>query len=463
MLVEDDLFFRQYRFHKQKLVLHRAGMRHFEERLRLAKMQVDYIETSSRASSQHGLGEHLRRIGASGSTYFDVVDDWLDSRLRTTLRGLGIDPVVEDSPGFITSRTELELYFSSNGWRMQNFYEWQRKRLGLLIDSDGGPVGGKWSFDADNRRRLPRNLAIPPMPEVDRTRHVAEAITWVNRYFHRNPGSTEEFNWPVTHQQASAALEAFLLDRFDLFGPYEDAIAAGESYLFHSALSSSLNVGLLTPTEVIDIALDHAARRGTSIASVEGFVRQIIGWREYMRSAYALKGRAIRTRNELQFSRPLDPGWWTGDTGLAPVDAVVGRINQTCYAHHIERLMVLGNAMLLLRTDPNAVYEWFMEMFIDAYDWVMVPNVYAMSQYAAGNMITTKPYVSGSNYLRKMGDFPRGDWEPAWDALYWQFVDDHRGMFSRNPRSKMMVTLFDGFDDGKKQTLRREAGRWLGE
>ncbi|GAA1112220.1 cryptochrome/photolyase family protein [Arthrobacter flavus] len=461
ILVEDDLFFRQYRFHQQKLVLHRASMRSFGQRLKDSGHAVDYLETSATESSQERLGALLGQLGATRCTYYDVVDDWLNQRLVTTLRNLNLPAEIETSPGFLLSSEDVSGYFRDNGWRMQTFYEWQRRRLGILVEPDGSPIGGRWSFDAENRKKLPKGKTLPDLPVFDRSDEVLGALEWVALEFPDNPGVAGGFNWPVTHQEAAAALEAFLNDRFADFGPYEDAISAPDSFLFHSALSSSLNLGLLSPLEVVDVTLDHAARHDTPIASVEGFIRQVIGWREYMRASYLLRGREMRTLNTLGFDRRLDDGWWTGKTGLEPVDVVITRVDATSYAHHIERLMVLGNAMALLRMHPDDVYEWFMAMFIDAYDWVMVPNVYAMSQFAAGSMITTKPYVSGSNYLKKMSNFPPGPWQDSWDSLYWQFVSDHREMFSRNPRSSMMVSLYDKFDDDKKTRLRNEAARWL--
>ena len=461
IMVEDDLFFRHYRFHLQKLVLHRSSMRHFAQRLVDSGHTVDYLESSATSSSQERLGHLLKDLAATQCTYYEVVDDWLDQQLTNTLDNLGLPAHVQTSPGFLLSAEDIAGYFRNNGWRMQNFYEWQRLRLGVLVEPDGSPVGGRWSFDSENRKKLPKGVTVPDLPAFPADEEVRNAISWAAQEFPDNPGAAEAFNWPVTHQQAADALEAFLNDRFTDFGPYEDAISAPDSFLFHSALSSSLNLGLLSPLEVVDVALDHAGRHETPIASVEGFIRQIIGWREYMRASYQLRGREMRTSNTLGFDRVLDDGWWSGETGLEPVDVVIKRVADTCYAHHIERLMVLGNAMALLRVDPDAVYEWFMAMFIDAYDWVMLPNVYAMSQYAAGNMITTKPYVSGSNYLKKMSNFPAGPWQEAWDALYWQFVSDHREMFSRNPRSSMMVSLYDKFDDEKKVRLRDEAAKWL--
>lgn len=461
VLLEDDLLFRSLRFHRQKLVLHRASMTLFARRLEEAGFVVEYLATSAEVPSQERLAATLGECGATLVTYYDVVDDWLERRLTRTLAAVGVDARVLGTPQFLTSREVLTTYFASANWRMQTFYEWQRRRLGILVESDGSPTGGKWSFDTENRKKLPRKIQLPDLPRFDRTAEVEDAVTWVVQEFPDNPGTAESFNWPVTHEQASDALEAFLTERFELFGPYEDAMAEGETYLFHSALSSSMNNGLLSPADVVDLALDFAARHDVPIASVEGFVRQVIGWREYMRASYVLRGVEMRTGNTLGLTAPLDERWWTGDTGLAPLDSVITRVLDTAYAHHIERLMVCGNAALLMRAAPDAVYEWFMEMFIDAYDWVMVPNVYAMSQYAAGNIITTKPYVSGSNYVKKMSDFKDGPWRFGWDALYWEFVEDHRDLFARNPRSRMSVVLLDKMDTDRRTALRQEAARWI--
>ncbi|MFC3300673.1 cryptochrome/photolyase family protein [Arthrobacter agilis] len=461
VFLEDDLLFRSLRFHQQKLVLHRAAMTIFAGRIGAAGYGVRYVETSAETPSQEQLLAVLVECEATAVSYFDVVDDWLDRRLTRTLAAAGVETSVLETPQFITPQEVVATYFASHNWRMQTFYEWQRKRLGIMVEPDGSPEGGRWSFDTENRKKLPKRIVLPDLPQFERLPEVEDAIDWVRREFPDNPGNAGSFNWPVTHRQAFDALEAFLAERFELFGPYEDSIAVGQTWLFHSALSSSMNSGLLNPTEVVDLALDFAGRHGTPIASVEGFIRQVIGWREYIRASYVLRGREMRVGNTLGFTADLDERWWTGDTGLEPVDSVITRILDTAYAHHIERLMILGNAALLMRARPDAVYEWFMEMFIDAYDWVMVPNVYAMSQYAAGTMITTKPYVSGSNYIRKMSDFGEGPWRFSWDALYWEFVADHRELFARNPRSRMSVNLLDRMDPERRTSLRGEAARWI--
>ncbi len=461
VLVEPDLFFRQFRFHTHKLVLHRASMRSFEVRLERAGFDTAYVDTSASATSEDRLGEVLRTRGITEVSVFDVVDDWLGRELRRVCEAVGATLTVIVTPAFLTTLQQIEETFARVAKpRMQHFYEVQRRRLDLLMDGDG-PVGGRWSYDTENRKRLPRDVAVPDLPRATRTDQVCAALDWVAEEYPDNPGDASTFGWATTHRQAENALRQFLDERFASFGPYEDAIATDEPWLFHSTLSPLINIGLLDPEHVVRAAVAHAGDHDVPLPSLEGFVRQVIGWREYMRAAYVVHGPALRTRNTLHLTRDLAPGWWDGTTGLGPVDIVVRRVLTHGYAHHIERLMVLGNAMLLLRTDPDEVYAWFMELFVDAYDWVMVPNVYAMSQFAAGELVTTKPYVSGSNYLKKMSDLPSGDWTTVWDALYWQFVDDYRDGFAGNPRSAMMVRTLDRMKPERRRELAEVAARWL--
>ncbi len=476
VLVEHDLLFRQYRFHTQKLVLHRASMRRFAERLRGRGYDVEVLETDGRTTSRAALAKLVKKLAPSRVTAYDVVDDWLGQDLLGGLADGGYelrDADVLDTPNFLTTRRQLSDYFADQGGsaRMQHFYAWQRQRLDVLVTGSGKPEGGKWSFDEDNRKKLPQDHPVPTPRRVDPSdRHEAvdEAIAWVKKAFPDNPGDADAFAWPTSHAEASASYEEFLAERFAEFGPYEDALSTREPFVFHSLLTPGLNVGLIYPRTVLSRALEVGESNDVPIASLEGFVRQVIGWREYMRATYVLFGRTMRSGNRLQHARPLDEGWWTARTGLGPVDHVLERVLERGYAHHIERLMVLGNAMCLQRTDPDAAYEWFMEMFVDAYDWVMVPNVYAMSQFAAGEAITTKPYVSGSNYLRKMSDYAGAgldgddeDWQAAWDGLYWTFVRDHREVFERNARSGFAVRTYDGLDAATKAKHTRNAKPFL--
>ena len=463
VLVEHDLLFRQYRFHTQKLVLHRASMRRFATRLRERGHDVEHIETDGRTTSRAATVQVLNRLGPGRVTVHDVVDDWLSRDISATLADAGHELMPDDvleSPNFLTTRSQVQAAFGAKRPRMQDFYSSQRRRLDVLMDG-AKPVGGKWSYDADNRKRLPRGHPVPTPGTPERHPEVTEAIAWVRRAFPDNPGNPDSFAWPTSHAEAEAGLEDFLAERFHEFGPYEDSLSAEHPFVFHSLLTPGLNIGLLSPRHILSRALEVGAADDVPLSSLEGFVRQLIGWREYMRATYLLEGRRLRSDNHLEHGRPLAAGWWTGETGLAPVDHVLRQVLEHGYAHHIERLMVLGNAMCLLRIDPDAVYEWFMELFIDSYDWVMVPNVYAMSQFAAGSAITTKPYVSGSNYLRKMGDFPAGEWTADWDALYWTFVKDHHGVFAGNPRSQMMASMYDRLDPATKAAHTRRANDWL--
>ncbi|WP_370248193.1 cryptochrome/photolyase family protein [Nocardioides sp.] len=469
VLVEHDLFYRQYPFHQQKLVLHRAGLRRLATRLEEAGFEVHHVLSDAAVPTREALGTVLRDLGVGPEPgaveVYDVVDDWLARDLTATLADVGHDLVaaeVRESPNFLTTRAQIrEVFGSGKAPRMQHFYAWQRRRLDVLMEGEE-PRGGQWSFDADNRRKLPRNHPVPDPWWPQRHAEVEAAVAWVRAEFPDNPGDADAFRWPTAPEEAEAMLADFLDHRFGEFGPYEDALSARHPFVFHSLLTPALNVGLIDPRVVLERALEVGERDDIALPSLEGFVRQVIGWREYMRATYVLHGRRMRTHNRLEHGRELPEGWWTGRTGLAPVDLAVERVLAHGYSHHIERLMVLGNAMCLLRIDPDAVYEWFMAMYVDAYDWVMVPNVYAMSQFAAGEAITTKPYVSGSNYLRKMGDLPTGEWTADWDALYWTFVRDHRDVFTRNPRSSMIARLYDKLGEDKQAAHAARAARWLG-
>ncbi|MGJ9373886.1 cryptochrome/photolyase family protein [Nesterenkonia sp. CF4.4] len=489
VMVEHDLLFRQYSFHAQKLVLHRASMDRFARRLRARGHQVTVLRSEAETSSHDQLADLVRELAPGQVSVFDVVDDWLERELHTALEEGGYWLRAQDvleTPNFLTSRTQVDDWFGAHDARMHEFYVWQRRRFKLLLDADGDPVGGKWSFDAENRKKLPRGYTPPVIGRFashpilqregmfdlgelgggddaandDGAADVARAIAWVRDEFPDAPGDPGLFAWPTSAEEAREHLREFVHERLNDFGPYEDAISAEHPFIAHGLLTPALNVGLLDPREVVDAVLE-AADESTPLASVEGFIRQVIGWREYMRATYRTRGRQLRSANRLDHRNTLGEGWWDASTGLAPVDLVISRVLATGYAHHIERLMVLGNAMSLLRIHPDAVYEWFMELFIDAYDWVMVPNVYAMSQFAAGEAITTKPYVSGSNYLRKMSDLPTGDWAAEWDGLYWTFIRDHREVFEANPRARMVVSLLEKMDQEKRRAHHDRAQRLL--
>jgi deoxyribodipyrimidine photolyase-related protein len=291
-----------------------------------------------------------------------------------------------------------------------------------------------------------------------------EAKEYTQRNFPNNIGSLNEgIIYPIGFKESKAWLQQFLEHRIMEFGDYEDAIVQKEILLNHSMLTPLLNVGMITPLKIIQNTLEFNMSKQVPINSLEGFVRQIIGWREFIRGVYVAKGREERTSNYWGFNRKIPKSFYDGSTGILPVDETIKKILKTGYCHHIERLMVLGNFMLLCEFDPNEVYRWFMEMFIDAYDWVMVPNVYGMSQFADGGMMSTKPYISASNYLIKMSDYPKGAWQEIWDALFWRFMNKQRNFFLKNPRLGMLIKIYDQWDESKQKVIHQKANNFLAE
>jgi deoxyribodipyrimidine photolyase-related protein len=302
-------------------------------------------------------------------------------------------------------------------------------------------VGGKWSFDTENRKKLPKNVSIPKTSFAKVDSFAEEARIYVSSHFPDSLGVDSDLIYPTSRREAIRWLEDFLEERLTLFGDYEDAIDPNEAILFHSCLTPMLNIGLLSPRDIIDRSMAYSDR--VPLNSLEGFVRQVIGWREFVRAVYRTRGVQQRTTNYWKHNRPIPGSFYDGTTGIEPVDIVIRRVLEMGYCHHIERLMILGNFMLLCDFDPDEVYRWFMEMFIDAYDWVMVPNIYGMSQHADGGLMTTKPYISGSSYVLRMSSFKKGPWCEIWDALYWRFMSKHRKFFEGNARMGVMVSQLD--------------------
>ena len=462
-LVEEWLFFRQYNFHQKKILLHRSGMKFYEGYLAEKNYTVHYIDTTDERNEVSKLITFLARQKITSIHMADVVDYWLTKSIRSACEKHSIELTVYPSPGFLNTMNEIVDFFSEKNIYFQtNFYIQQRKQRKILMEPNGKPVAGKWTFDVENRNKFPKNAEVPAVHFPEPNSCIAEATKYVRQHFPQNYGSTDGPHFFVsTFKEAEEWLGDFLKTRFEKFGMYEDAIVANESILHHSVLSPMLNTGLLTPQQITDAILIHAKKYDTPLNSVEGFIRQIIGWREFIRILYEREGSRQRTTNYWKFNRKIPKSFWTGTTGIMPVDITIRKVLQTGYCHHIERLMVLGNFMLLCEFDPDEVYRWFMEMFIDAYDWVMVPNVYGMTQFADGGLMTTKPYISGSNYLMKMSNYEKGTWQAVWDGLFWRFMHVHRDFFLQNPRLGMLVGTFDKMSEEKRNAHLSKAENYL--
>ncbi len=452
-LVEEELFFKQYKFHQQKILFHRASMKCYENYLSNCKIPVTYIDAVNPLSNISALIAHLHQINVSEITFIDVIDNWLHKKITTACKKYRINYVAHLSPGFISTIEEANIYFEKRTTYFQTgFYIYQRKKRNILVDAKNNPDGGSWTYDVENRLRFPAKEKAPVIKFASENIYISDAKKYVIANFHKNYGSIEKIIYPVDFSGAEKWLDEFLKERFQHFGIYEDAMVTKENFLHHSVISPLLNVGLLQPQQIINKAVDVAAKYNVPLNSLEGFVRQILGWREFIRIVYEREGTMQRNKNYWRFYRKIPNSFWTGNTGILPVDNVIKKVLQTGYCHHIERLMVLGNFMLLCEFDPNEVYRWFMEMFVDAYDWVMVPNVYGMSQFADGGLMASKPYISSSNYLLKMSDYEKGTWMQIWDGLFWRFMHTHRSFFLKNPRLGMLVKNFDKMPAEKKQS-----------
>lgn len=464
-LLEDSLFFADARyparFHVQRLLFHRASLLAYADQLQRQGNTVVHWRYAADLSLQDRL-QILKDQGVHSLHLLDPVDFMLEKRLNRAAARCQLQLRLHDSPAFLNPRTAAEQLPRRGGrYSQTQFYIAQRQQRGLLLTDAGGPVGGKWSFDPDNRKKLPKGHQVPAVSAAPDSPWLQQARTELRGQFAEAWGQADTFLWPVTHSAARRWLGQFLAQRLSGFGDYEDAMAQQEDFVYHSLLSPLLNSGLLTPAEVLQQTLDYAAAHPVPLNALEGFVRQIVGWREYLRLMYVHAGVAMRTRNYWGHTRPMPRAFYDASTGLLPADHVIQKAQRLAYAHHIERLMVLGNLMLLCEIHPDAIYTWFMEAFIDSYDWVMVPNVYAMSQYADGGTMTTKPYLSGSSYLRRMSDFAPGPWCAVWDGLYWRFVYKHRDFFRSNPRLAVMDHQLERMGPDKLQAHLSVAEGWL--
>jgi len=473
LLLEDELFFADdiYRlhFHKQKLAYHRSCIDHYI--LQLADIgqpaeKIGYDATESCLSRVIAL--IVERKPKFDLQQLELIcyrpsDFILEKRLNRLVDQQGCSIQWIDNPSFLNTEEDNRVWRSNHKrWFMADFYKDQRRRLDLLLQ-DGQPVGGQWSFDHDNRKKITK-AAVKDIPELAYAKNDAidrQAVQSIEQQFEGHYGRLDEIIYPTTHEAAENWLNDFLVQRFAKFGEYEDAIVPDQTWLYHSVLSPMLNTGLLTPNEVVSAALSYAKAHAVALNSIEGFIRQIIGWREFIRATYDESSVFMRNQNVWHHHRAMPTAFYDATTGIVPVDNCIERVMDTAYCHHIERLMVLGGFMFLCEIDPEDIYRWFMEFFIDAYDWVMVPNIFCMSQNAAGNFMTSKPYFSGSNYILKMSNYPKGDWCQIWDGLFWRWIDKHQGSLKGNPRWSMMIAQLNKMAPEKRESHLRIANDYL--
>ncbi len=456
--------------HPKKIALIFAAMRKFAARLREEGWQVCYRKLDDTENAGSIPGELLRRAEETG---FDKVlatepGEW---RLIEALRDTPLDVTLLEDDRFLASHAEFQ------GWakgrkalRMEYFYREMRRKTGLLMDG-GKPEGGEWNYDSENRKPPPDGISHGGPMNFTPDETVEEVLDLVEARFAKNFGTLRPFSFATDRGQARRALAHFIRHALPDFGAYQDAMLDGHRFLNHALLSPYINLGLLSPLEVCEAAAEAYRKGDAPLNSVEGFIRQIIGWREYVRGIYFLEGPDYPRRNRLNQQRKLPPLYWGAETRMRCLSKAVEQTAAEAYAHHIQRLMVTGNFALIAGVDPAEVHEWYLSVYADAYEWVEAPNTVGMSQFADGGVIASKPYVSSGAYIDRMSDYCKhcaydvkqktGDGACPFNLLYWHFLMRHRERFENNPRMGNMYRTWDRMDEAKRETVLDEAEDFL--
>ncbi|MBN9672744.1 cryptochrome/photolyase family protein [Roseibium aggregatum] len=462
------------RHHKKKIAFLFSAMRHFAEELRDKGWAVDYVKLDAADNTGSFQGEVARACARLAPKRLLVTEpgEW---RVLEDMRGwqqaLGLSVELLTDTRFFCSLPEFRAWAGvRKQLRMEHFYREMRKKTGLLMDG-GKPAGGKWNYDADNRKPARPDLFMPEPRRFAPDRITKEVLKLVEDRFPDHPGALGPFWFAVTRADAEAALGHFLETALADFGTYQDAMLRGEKFLFHSVLSVYLNAGLLDPMDLCR-KVETAYREGqVPINAAEGYIRQILGWREYVRGVYWLKMPSYGDGNVFRASAPLPGFYWTGRTGMRCLSETVGQTLEEAYAHHIQRLMITGNFALLAGVDPREVHEWYLAVYADAYEWVELPNTLGMSQFADGGLLASKPYMSSGNYIDRMSDYcatcaydvrtKTGEGACPFNALYWHFLDRNTDVLQGNPRLAQPYASWRRMEAGRKQSYLETASEFL--
>jgi deoxyribodipyrimidine photolyase-related protein len=452
--------------HKKKFVLVFSAMRHFAEVLRQRGWTVDYVKLEDAGNTQDLATEMTRAQHRHGIENVVMTEpgEW---RLKQSLAHV---PMLEDTRFFCSHAAFRQWAAGRKELRMEYFYRDMRRQTGLLMNGDK-PEGGAWNFDSENRKSAKPDMVMPKPPQFPPDAITQECIALTKRIAPDNFGDIEPFWFAVTQDDAERALDYFLLHALPHFGETQDAMLQHQKFLHHAVLSPYINLGLLDPLHVCRRVEAEYKKGRVPLASAEGFIRQIIGWREYIRGIYWLKMPDYRDVNALNATRPLPAFYWTGNTAMNCVAHVVKQTREEAYAHHIQRLMITGNFALIAGLDPQQVHEWYLSVYADAFEWVELPNTIGMSLHADGGLLGSKPYAASGNYINKMSDYCKscgydvkqrtGEGACPFNALYWDFIARHQQRFSRNPRMANITRVYDKFDDAEKGRIAESATRFL--
>ena len=465
--------------HKKKVVLVLSAMRHFARALEARGVRVRYVTLDDPANTHSLRGELVRALGELGAERVVVTEcgEWrLEEDMRGWQEAAGVEVEIRDDTRFLCRKQEFRAWATGTtgapkaGARMEFFYRTMRRRYGILMEG-AAPAGGKWNYDPENRKPLPKTMSPPPVPAFLPDEITEAVMDVVSSRFPGHFGEVEGFALPVTAQDAERALADFVERRLALFGDWQDTMKMGESTLYHAMISTSLNTGLLEPLEACRAAEAAWLAGEAPLNAVEGFIRQVLGWREFVRGMYWLHVPRYRTLNELGAERPLPPFYWTGETRMNCLRHAVTDTKRYAYAHHIQRLMVTGNFALIAGLSPDQVDEWYLTVYADAYEWVEMPNVRGMALHADGGIMGSKPYASSGAYINRMSDYCKschydvkdaaGDRGCPFNALYWDFMARHHDRFAGNQRMSMTIRTLERMDPPKLAAIRARAGTFL--
>ena len=447
--------------HKLKILHTLSSMRSYYDLLKNKHFNIHYYshENKFTESYENKLKILIKEIKAKKVYSFEIEDKPFELKMKKLFSKLKIKWEVVPSPMFLNSRNDFRLYLDTvKKPLMSSYYKQNRIKFNLLV-KDEKPIGGKWSFDRDNRKKLPPSITVPKRIKFKETIHTKNLKIFVNNQFKNHPGDIDNLWTPTTHSDAKKLLKSFIKDKLNLFGDYEDAVSQRDNFLFHSSLSPLINNGLITPKQIIEEI--KRTKKDIKINSLEGYIRQIIGWREFIRGIYQNYSEAMESSNFFNHNNKLTQDWYKGTTGIPPLDHSIKNALKYGWTHHIERLMIVSSLMNLCEVKPKIVNKWFMEMFIDSSEWVMTPNVYGMGLFSDGGIFATKPYICGSSYYLKMMDFKKGEWCEIVDGLYWRFIEKNKKFFLTNPRLSMMVRVLEKMSLERKKRIISKANQFI--
>lgn len=464
LMVEDRAFDSPFKPHKQKIVFQLSSMRHYAKELKHHDFNVLYFELRETQGHTYEtfLAKVLKESNLAKITCFEFEDHDRENRLHRFCEERGIELEIKPSPAFLVSRQEFARFLAKEKRPLPSvFYEEQRKRLNILMEPDGKPLGGVFTYHDEQRLKWAQKTQTPKFPvprhdEIDKT-----VIRLVEQEFPDNPGDAKILWQPTGRKTAQESLLDFCKYRLPEYGPYDEALCSEEDFLFHSVLSCLLNAGLLLSSDVIETVTQYSKENAVPLNSLESFIHKVFGCREYVRGIYQNFGEEQMRRNFWNHHREMTPAWYDGTTGVAPLDDAIKKSQRIAYNHHVERLAVLANMMNLAEIEPAQSYKWFMEMHMDSAEWVTAPNVFGMGLHADGGLLGTRPHVLGSHNWLKLSDYTKDDWCLEVDGLYWRFIDKHRDYFSEFPSFSSTAENVEKIPAERREVLARAAEGFL--